>query len=203
MDGDDTVEDRHAAALLGDSRYQKIKLRRYSLFKQSIPRTLALQGLILAALAFVAPLALTQPESTRALLGGDALAAAPKFLFLGAYASAIQFVGVVGLTYVAYRRLTTDDVLSEREVHDLLALEDAVTHLSLVTGGAAVAVVDGFFLLGLAGNPLVDRFQALAGRNPFEPGLIPVSVTWVAITAAVLATLAFGLSRLLHARLPY
>lgn len=203
MDGDDTVEDRHAAALLGDSRYQKMKLRRYSLIKQSIPRTLALQGLILVALALVAPLALTQPESTRALLGGDVLAAAPKFLFLGAYASAIELVGVLGLCYVAYRRLTTEDVLSEREVHDLLALEDAVTHLSLVTGGAAVAVVDAFFLLGLAGNPLVDRFQVLVGRNPFETGIIPVSVIAVAITAAVLATLAFGLSRLLKTRLAY
>lgn len=203
MEGDDTVDDRHAAALLGDSRYQKIKLRRYSLFKQSIPRTLALQGLILAALALVAPLALTQPESTRALLGGDVLAAAPKFLFLGAYATAIELVGVLGLCYVAYRRLATDDVLSEREVHDLLALEDGVTHLSLVTGGVAVAVVDAFFLLGLAGDPLVGRFQALAGRNPFEPGLIPVTVIGVAIAAAVLASVAFGLSRLLRERLPY
>lgn len=203
MDGDDSVDDRHAAALLGDSRYEKIKLRRYSLFKQSIPRTLAIQGLILAALALVAPLALTQPESTRALLGGDVLAAAPKFLFLGAYASAIELVGVVCLCYVAYRRLTTDDVLSESEVHDLLALEDGVTHLSLVTGGAAVAVVDGFFLLGLAGDPLVGRFQTFVGRNPFEPGLIPVSVIAVAVTAAVLAAIAFGLSRHLRTRLPY
>jgi|AntRauTorcE11898_2_1112593.scaffolds.fasta_scaffold03270_2 hypothetical protein len=203
MDGDDTVEDRHAAALLGDSRYEKIKLRRYSLFKQSIPRTLAVQGFILTALALVAPLALSQPESTRALLGSDVLAATPRFLFLGAYATAIELVGVVGLGYVAYRRLTTDDVLSEREVHDLLALEDAVTHVSIVTGGAAVAVVDAFFLLGLAGNPLVDRFQALVGRNPFEPGLIPVTVIGVAIAAAVLAAVAFGLGRLLQDRLPY
>jgi hypothetical protein len=203
MDGDDTVEDRHAAALLGESRYKKIKLRRYSLFKQSIPRTLALQGLILAALALVAPLALTQPESTRALLGGDTLTAAPKFLFLGAYASAIELVGVIGVCYVAYRRLTADDVLSEREVHDLLALEDGVTHLSFVTGGTAVAVVDGFFLLGLAGDPLVDRFQALVGSNPFEPGLFSVSVIAVAVPAAVLATVAFGLSRHLQTRLSY
>ncbi|WP_323676498.1 hypothetical protein [Halorubellus sp. PRR65] len=203
MDGNDSVEDRHAAALLGDSQYERIKLQRYSLFKQSLPRTLALQGLILAALALVLPLALSQPEPTRALLGGDVLAAEPKFLFLGAYAGAIEFVGVVGCCYVAYRRLATDDGLSEREVHDLLAIEDAATHVSLVTGGAAVAVVHGFFLVGLAGDPFVGRFQTFVGRNPFEPGLIPVSVTGVAAAATVLAVLALGLSYLLRGRLAY
>lgn len=203
MDGNDSVEDRHAAALLGDSQYERIKLQRYSLFKLSLPRTLALQGLILAALALVLPLALSQPEPTRTLLGGDVLAAEPKFLFLGAYASAIELVGVLGVCYVAYRRLTADDVLSEREVHDLLAIEDAATHVSLVTGGAAVAVVHGFFLIGLAGDPLVGRFQTLVGRNPFEPGIIPISVGGVAVAAAVLAVLALGLSHLLRGRLAY
>jgi hypothetical protein len=203
MDGDDTVEDRHAATLLSGSRYQKIKLRRYSLFKQSLPRTLATQGVILAALALVAPLALSLPESTRSLLGADALAAAPKFLFLGAYASAIELVAVLGLCYVAYRRLKTDDDLSESEVNDLLALEDAMTHVSVITGGAAVAVVDAFFLVGLAGDPLVARFQAFLGRNPFEPGLFSVPVSGVSAAAAALAVLAFGLSYLLKDRLPY
>ncbi|MFC6953263.1 hypothetical protein [Halorubellus litoreus] len=203
MDGNDSVEDRHAAALLGDSQYERIKLQRYSLFKLSLPRTLALQGLILAALALVLPLALSQPEPTRTLLGGDVLAAEPKFLFLGAYASAIELVGVLGVSYVAYRRLAADDVLSEREVHDLLAIEDAATHVSLVTGGAAVAVVHGFFLVGLAGDPLVGRFQTLVGRNPFEPGIIPVSVGGVAVAAAALAVLALGLSHLLRGRLAY
>lgn len=203
MDGNDSVEDRHAAALLGDSQYERIKLQRYSLFKLSLPRTLALQGLILGALALVLPLALSQPEPTRALLGGDVLAAEPKFLFLGAYASAIELVGVLGVCYVAYRRLTADDVLSEREVHDLLAIEDAATHVSLVTGGAAVAVVHGFFLVGLAGDPLVGRFQTLVGRNPFEPGIIPISVGGVGVAAAVLAVLALGLSHVLRDRLAY
>jgi len=202
MDGNDHVDDPHASALLGDSTYERIRMQRYSLFKQSIPTKLGLQALILGALALVVPLAMAQPETTRALFGGDPLSAAPKFLFLGMYASAIEFVATLGLCYVAYRRITAEDALDERQVRDLLAIEDVASNVSLVTGGAAVAAVHAFFLLGLGGEPLVEQVVSLAGRNPFTDGFIPVTVALVAVSATVLAVLTFALSRVLAGRMP-
>jgi ribose/xylose/arabinose/galactoside ABC-type transport system permease subunit len=202
MDGNDATDDPHTTALLGDSMYEKIRVQRYSLFKQSIPKTLAWQGVILSALALVLPLAASQPAATRVLLGGDPFAAAPKFLFLGAYAGAIEFVATLGLCYVAYRRLTVGEALTERQVHDLLAIEDAATNVGVITGGVAVAVVVALFLLGLSGEPFVGRFVDAIGRNPFEAGLIPVSVGDVAVAAAALAVGTFALSRVLARRLP-
>lgn len=202
MDGNDHVDDPHASALLGDSTYERIRMQRYSLFKQSIPKKLAWQALILGALALVVPMAMLQPEATRSLFGGDPLSAAPKFLFLGMYASAIEFVATLGLCYVAYRRITDGDALDERQVNDLLAVEEVASNVSLVTGGAAVASVHVFFLLGLGGEPLVNKVVSLAGRNPFTDGFIPATVTLVAASAAVLAVLSFALSRVLAGRMP-
>jgi multisubunit Na+/H+ antiporter MnhB subunit len=202
MDGNDHVDDPRASALLGDSTYERIRMQRYSLFQQSIPKKLGWQSLILGALALVVPMAMMQPETTRALLGGDPLSAAPKFLFLGMYASAIEFVATLGLCYVAYRRITAEDALDERQVRDLLAIEDVASNVSLVTGGAAVAAVHGFFLLGLGGEPIVEEVVSLAGRNPFTDGFIPATVTLVAASATVLAVFSFALSRVLADRLP-
>jgi hypothetical protein len=185
MEGNDHVDDPRASALLGDSLYERIRMQRYSLFKQSIPRKLALQSLVLAGLALVLPLAMSQPESTRALFGGDPVSAAPKVLFLGAYASAIEFVAMLGLCYVAYRRISSDDALEERQILDLLAIEDVASNVSLVTGTVAILVVDAFFLIGLGGDPLVARTLELVGRNPYADGIIPVTVTGVATAAAI------------------
>jgi len=202
MEGNDHVDDPRASALLGDSLYERIRMQRYSLFKQSIPRKLALQSLVLAGLALVLPLAMSQPESTRALFGGDPVSAAPKVLFLGAYASAIEFVAMLGLCYVAYRRISSDDALEERQILDLLAIEDVASNVSLVTGTVAILVVDAFFLIGLGGDPLVARTLKLVGRNPYADGIIPVTVTGVATAAAILSITMFALSRFFDGRLP-
>lgn len=202
MDRNDGVDDPHASALLGDSTYERIRMQRDSLFKQSIPTKLAWQAVILGALALVVPLAMAQPEATRTLFGGDPLRAAPKFLFLGMYASAIEFVATLGLCYVAARRIAAEESLDEREVRDLLAVEDVASTVSLVTGGAAVAAVHAFFLIGLGGDPVVDHVVSVAGRNPFTEGFIPVTVTLVAASATVLAALSFALSRVFAGRMP-
>lgn len=203
MDRDDSVTDPIASALLDGSQYQRLRARRYSLFKQSIPRKLAWQGTILGALALVLPLAMTLPAWTRRLFpGGDPLSSTPKILLLGAYAGVIEAVAAVGLLYVGYRRLRAGDSLSEREARHLLSVEDVSSMISLVTGAFAVAAVDGFFLLGHGGERAVGAFLAAGGGNPFAGTTVPVTVVGIAIPAAVLAATLFVLSWYFRRRLP-
>jgi hypothetical protein len=202
MDENDGLDDPIASALLGGSTYERLRARRYSLFKQSLPRKLALQSAVLGALALVFPLAVTLPSSARSLFpGGEPLSAAPKILVLGAYAGVIEVVAAAGLVYVGYRRLRSDDTLSEGEARTLLNVEDVASMISLVTGAAAVAAVDGFFLLAHGGDAMA-AFLAAGGENPFAGTPIPVTVPGIAVPAAVLAVVLFVLSRLFERRLP-
>jgi hypothetical protein len=202
MDENDGFEDPIASALLGSSTYEQLRARRYSLFKQPLPRKLALQSAILGALALVFPLAMTLPSSARSLFpGGDPLSSAPKILVLGAYAGVIETVAAAGLAYVGYRRLHSGDALSEGEARTLLNVEDVASMISLVTGAAAVAAVDGFFLLAHGGDAM-SAFFAAGGDNPFAGTPIPVTVPGVAAPAAVLAAVLFVLSRLFERHLP-
>lgn len=201
------MEDEHAhdpitSALLSDSHYDRLRLRRYGLFRQSISTKLALQGVVFATLALVFPLAATLPASTRALFpGGDPLSSTPKILVLGAYAGALETVAALGLVYVGYRLYQGRDDLTEQEARHLLNVEEVASAISLVTGVAAVAAVDGFFLLGHAGEEAMAAFMAAGGNNPFAAGVIPVTVWTVAVPAAVGAVVLFGLSWLFSGRL--
>lgn len=200
---DDRHEDPVAAALLSESQYERLRVGRYSLFTQSIPQKLALQGVVLTLLALVWPLAATLPASTRALFpGGDPLTATPKILLLGAYAGAIEAVAALGLAYVGYCRLRRGDELSERDARHLLTVEDVASMISLVTGLAAVVAVDGFFLLGHAGDRAMTAFFAAGGENPFAATPIPVTVPGIAVPAVVLAVLLFLSSWAFARRLP-
>lgn len=196
------VDDPIASALVGGTVYERLRVERFRLFDQSIPAKLALQGVILGALALVWPLAVTLPASTRALFpGGDPLAASPKILLLGAYAGAIEFVAAVGLCYVGYRRLRGGDI-DEYEARHLLNVEDVASMISLVTGAAAVLAVNGFFLLGHGGADAVAKLLAAGGSNPFAGTPIPVTVVGVALPAATLALALFVSSFVLSRRLP-
>jgi hypothetical protein len=193
--GDSSLRDPIASALLSDSHYERLRARRYSLFETSIPQTLALQGLILATLALVLPLAMTLPASARALFpGGDPLASTPKILLLGAYAGAIETAAGLGLAYVGYRLYRHHGNLSEHEARHLLNVEDVASMIGLVTGAVAVLALDGFFLLGHAGQGAISAFLAAGGKNPFAATPIPVTVVGIAVPAAVLSIVLFALS---------
>ncbi|WP_435333264.1 hypothetical protein [Haloarchaeobius sp. TZWWS8] len=203
MEREDSFDDPIASAVVAGTAYERLRVRRFSLFSQSIPRKLAWQGIILLGLALVLPLAMTLPESTRTFFpGGDPVWSAPKILLLGAYAGTIELVGGAGLVYVASRRLQSDDDLSEHEARRLLNVEDVASMISLVTGAVAVFAVDGFLLLGHGGEPAVRSFLAAGGRNPFAGTPVPVSAVVVAVPAVLLAAFLFAWSWHLNRRLP-
>ena len=200
---DDSVHDPIASAIIGESEYDRLRARRYTLFSQSLPRKLALQGLILASLALVYPLAITLPASARALFpSGNPLSSTPKILLLGAYAGALETVAIAGLVYVGYRLHRERGDLAEHEAQHLLNVEDVASMVSLVTGAFAVVAVNGFFFLGHAGPDAMSAFLAAGGKNPFAATPIPVSVTGIAVPAVALSIVAFTLSWVFARRLP-
>ncbi|KAB1198699.1 MULTISPECIES: hypothetical protein [Haloferax] len=202
MDADNQFEDPIAAALLSDSIYESLRVRRRSLFKQPLSRKLAWQSLILGSLAMVLPLAMAFPESTQALFpAGDPLTSTPKILLLGAYAGIIEALAAVALVYVGYRRIRHGESLTEQQAGRLLDIEEMASLFSLVTGPFAVLAFDGVFLLGLGGQDTMASFFAVGGDNPFAATTIPVSLLEVTVAAGVLAVLVFAVSRLFERRL--
>ncbi|MFT4963663.1 MAG: hypothetical protein ACI9PP_000940 [Halobacteriales archaeon] len=201
--GDSSLQDPIASALLSDSHYERLRARRYSLFDTSIPQTLALQGVVLGALALVLPLAMTLPATVRALFPeGTPLWSTPKIMLLGSYAGAIETAAVLGLVYVGYCRYRRQGELSEHEARRLLNVKDVATMIGLVTGAAAVVALDGFFLLGHAGGEAISAFLAAGGENPFAATPLPVSVVGVAVPAGLLAIGCFALSWVFARYLP-
>jgi hypothetical protein len=197
--GDHDPPDDVAAALLGDSTYDRLRVTRYRLFDQSVPRKLTLQGLVFAALALVYPLASTMPASTRDMFaGGDPLASTPKILLLGAWAGAIETTAALGLVYVGVTLHRNRGDLDERQARRLLTVEDVASMVALVTGAVAILVLDGFFLLGHAGPTAISTFLEAGGQNPYAATPIPVTVPGVAVPAAVLSVLLLGLGRVLR-----
>ncbi|WP_410767003.1 hypothetical protein [Haloferax sp. DFSO60] len=202
MDGDEQFHDPIAAALLSDSTYERLRVRRRSLFKQPLSRKLAWQSGILAALGLIVPLSLLLPTSTRTLFPpGDILWSSPKILLLGAYAGTIVTVSALALAYVGYRRVTASGALSEREASRLLNIEDVASLISLITGLSAIVAINGIFILGQGGDRAMSMFFAAGGENPFAATTIPVSVVGVGGAAIVAAVFIFALSRVFARRL--
>ncbi|MFC7202148.1 hypothetical protein ACFQJC_01365 [Haloferax namakaokahaiae] len=202
MNGDKPYEDPIAAAILGDSPYERLRVGRYALFKQPLSRKLVWQSMIFSTLALVVPLTMTLPTSTQQLFSSDdLLLATPKILLLGAFGVGVVSVSALALTYVGYRRVTAPDGLTEREACKLLDIEDAASVVSLVTGALAVGIVVGIFLLGLGGDAAMSMFLSLGGENPFAPTAMPVSVLGVGLATSTLAVVFYALSRLFDRRL--
>ncbi|WP_129113292.1 hypothetical protein [Halegenticoccus tardaugens] len=202
METDTQIEDEIARAMLSESPYERLRMRRFSYFKQSIPRKLAWQSGLLVLLALVLPIAATLPPAVKASFsGGSVLAASPKIALLGAFAAVIE-IGTAGcLGGVALRRLRLEPTLTERQARTLLNLEDVASMVGLVTGGFAVLLTNAFFLLGHGGAATVAAYVDAGGQNPFGSSEVGVSVAGVSIVAAVAAVVVYGGSRYLAGRL--
>jgi hypothetical protein len=200
MDGADEVEDPIAAVVIGGSTYERLRLRRPTLFDQPIARKLTWQAAILGVLALVLPLAATLPASSQALFpGGDPLAAAPRVLLLGVYAGGVELLAAGVLCYVSYRRRR--DELTNREAHRLLTVEELSSLIGIATPAVAVAAINAVFLLGHRDTDAMATLLEAGGSNPLVGTVVPASVSEVALSAAVLAVFLFALSRILQRRL--
>ncbi|MDS0476692.1 hypothetical protein [Natrinema sp. 1APR25-10V2] len=175
-----------ADALLGESTYERLRVERYALIKRRIPQKLVYQSGLLFALALVVPIVATYPSSVQtAFPGGNPLWSSPLVLWVGVAAGGIQLGTATCLVAVSITRRRYEPHLSESQVHALLNVEDVASMFGLATGGFAILITIGFFLLGHAG---VDTFTAVvesAPRDPYRQTGVSVSVVTVGAAAAI------------------
>ncbi|MFC4542577.1 hypothetical protein ACFO5R_11670 [Halosolutus amylolyticus] len=193
-DPDDPIAD----ALLGESTYERLRVERYALIKRRIPQKLVYQSVLLLSLALVVPITATYPSAVRAAFpGGDPLWASPLVLWVGVYAGGIELGTAACLVAVAIVRRRREPQLSEAEAHTLLNVEDVASMFGLATGGFAIVLTVGFFLLGHTGG---ETFQAVidsAPRNPYGQAGVSVPVIAVGTAAAVSSGVVYLFSRYL------
>ncbi|RBI63597.1 hypothetical protein DMJ13_03425 [halophilic archaeon] len=196
------IDDRIARAILADSKYEQLRVRRFSYFKQPIPRKLAWQGGLFLALSLVAPIALAYPGPVAALfVDGNPLTGSPVIALVGAFAVGVELLAALGHLAVAAVLLRRKSTLSRRRARNLLAVEDVASLLGLGTGALATAVTVGYFCFGLAGLDAVQWYVAAGGRSPFAPSGTGVTIAVVALVAAVAGVALLGASRCLDRRL--
>lgn len=187
-----------ADALLGESTYERLKVERYALIERRIPQKLVYQSGLLFALALVVPIAATYPPSVQAAFpGGNPLWSSPLVLWVGVSAGGIQLVTATCLVAVAIARRRYEPRLSESQVHALLNIEDVASMFGLATGGFAILITVGFFLLGHAG---VDTFTAVvesASHDPYGQTDVSVPLITVGVAAAISSCAVYAAGRYL------
>lgn len=192
-----------ADALLGESTYERLRVQRYALIKRRIPRKLAWQSGLLCVLALIVPITATYPSSVRAAFpGGDPLWSSPLVLWVGVWAGGIQLGTATCLVAVSIARHRREPGLSESQAHTLLNIEDVASMFGLTTGGFAILLTVGFFLLGHAG---IETFEAViesAPQDPYEQTAISVPIVAVGTAAAVSSCVLYLLSRYLALESP-
>lgn len=194
MTDTDHPDDPLADALLSGSTYDRLRVQRFSYFKQTIPQKLVIQSGLLFTLAFVLPLAAGFPAETKALFTSQPVAASPKALLLGLVAAGIELGTAATLVVVAVVRLRIGPEMTADTAHRLLNVEDVATLLGFVTGGAAVVLTVGFFLLGYAGPDALASFVGAGGTSPYAPSGAGVSVAALGLCALAGGLLVLGSS---------
>ncbi|WP_265109038.1 hypothetical protein [Halosolutus halophilus] len=191
-DPDDPIAD----ALLGESTYERLRVERYALIKPRIPQKLVYQSGLLLALALVVPITATYPSSVRAAFpGGEPLWASPLVLWVGVCAGGIQLGTATCLVAVAIARRSREPQLSESQAHTLLNVEDVASMFGLATGGFAILLTVGFFLLGHVGSETFEAVIVAAPRNPYGQTGVSVPVIAVGTAAAISSGVVYLLSR--------
>ncbi len=187
-----------ADALLGESTYERLRVERYAVIKRRIPQKLVYQSGLLLVLALVVPIVATYPSSVQATFpGGAPLWSSPLVLWVGVYAGSIEVGTATCLVAVAIARRRDEPSLSESQVHTLLNLEDVASMFGLATGGFAILITVGFFLLGHAGVETVTAIVESAPRDPYGRTGVPVPVIAVGAAAAISSCVVYAAGRYL------
>jgi hypothetical protein len=190
-------EDRITAALLSDSAYERVRYERHSYFRQTVPRTLALQSASLGMLALVLPMYGLYPNSAVQFLPAvDPVVASPKVLLMGVFGGLFQLISAVLLVGAVFYRVSKAP-LTEEQAHSVLNVEDFARYVALGTGGVAILVTTLLFAIGLGGASAIESYVAVMGRNPFAASGLGISVSTVSLLAFVSSVVVFYAGRFL------
>lgn len=198
----DYIDDDIADAIINGSKYERLRVRRHSIFDQSIPTKLAWQSALLLALALVAPLTLAYPSDVAALFpGGDPLTSSPTVLMPGAVVLLLELGTAVGHVAVAGAILRGESELSERRMRRLLSVEEMASFYGFVGGALLLGITLLFFLLGYSGVETIQQYSTAGKQGPFDPSGTGFSVTTVSLLAFAGSGLLFTVSRYLAVKL--
>ncbi|MCO8246568.1 MULTISPECIES: hypothetical protein [unclassified Haladaptatus] len=198
----DYLDDRIADAILNGSPYERLRVRRNSLFDQSIPTKLAWQSALLLVLALIAPITLSYSDSVAALFpGGAPLTASPIILMPGALVLLLELGAAAGHVAVAATILSGEEDLSTRRMQQLLSVEEIASFYGLIGGTLLLVITLAVFLLGYNGVETIHQYTTAAGRSPFDASGTGLSVLAVSATSVTMSAVLFVTSRLLARRL--
>ncbi|MBX0322337.1 hypothetical protein EGH21_04745 [Halomicroarcula sp. F13] len=191
MDSDTAQDDHITEAILSGSTYERLRYERHSYFRQTVPRTLALQSAFLGLLAILLPMYGLFPESVAQFLpAADPEVASPKVLLLGVFGGLLEVLGAVLLVATAAYRVRRAP-LTEAQAHAALDTEDFARYVGLGTGGLAILLTVCLFAIGLGGESAVASYVATAGANPYAPSGFDLSVGTVSLAGFVASVLVF------------
>ncbi|WP_135365894.1 hypothetical protein [Halosimplex halophilum] len=190
---DDPPEDPILQRVLSDSAYDRVRIERFSHFKQPVPQKLLVQSLLVSALALALPLYLLYPASAASYLPtADPAVASPVVLVVGLFALVLELGTAALLVGVVVSR-ARNEPLTERKAERLFTAETFATYVGFGTGGLATLATVGLLALGLGGEPMLASYVETASEGPFRRSGLGVSVRTFA-TAAVLGAVAVTLA---------
>ncbi len=198
----DYFDDKIADAILNGSPYERLRVRRNSLFDQPIPTKLAAQSALLLVLALTAPITLGYPDSVMALFpGGNPLTASPIILMPGVLVLVLELGAAAGHVAVAATILTNRTDLSTRRMSQLLSVEEIASFYGLVGGALLLVITLVMFLLGYAGVETIHHYTTTAAQGPFDASGTGLSVLAVSAMSVTMSVILFVGSRLLARRM--
>lgn len=190
----DDVDDPITRRVLSDSAYDRIRVERFSHFKQPIPRKLAILGLMLGSLALALPLYSLYPTDVTAYApSADPAVASPTVVLLGTAAAGVVFGAAMCLVAAGLYRIRNAP-LTESQAISAFNLQNFATYVGFGTGGFVVAVTLVLFALGLGGAESLAWYTETMGSNPFRPTGLGFTVTHFA-TVALAGALVVALAR--------
>jgi len=199
---DDSIEkDPVLEAVLSDSAYDEVRVKRRQVAVRPPREKLAIQSVLLAALALLVPVYALYPTTVAGYVDHlNPVAAAPKIALLGLFTVGVEVgtgVLLAGATMYRYRCRP----LSKKTARTVIDVETFASYVGLGTGGFAAALTVGLFLLGLGGQSTVETYVGLVGANPFVASGtgITVAVVGVAATAGSLLLAVLGAALLARA----
>jgi hypothetical protein len=195
-DDPDDPDDEISQIVAFGSEYERLRLLGGIFSGQSLGRKIRLHALLLVALSLIYPIALLLPPAVRPLFPGPRPPlGSPNIVILGLFGALTQvFAGTLML--VIARRLTARD-LERVDAQRYVALESVASALGFGTGGIAIGLTLGFFLLNLGGvgtaRPL--RAALASARGPYVPSGVGMSVRSLAVAALLAGLVLLAASR--------
>ncbi|MFB6082631.1 MAG: hypothetical protein ABEJ94_00110 [Halorientalis sp.] len=178
-DGDDIT-----SAILSGSTYDQLRLQRRTYFSQPTITKLTWQSLLLGGLTLLLPIYLLFPSTvTEYVPSVDPATASPKVLLLGLVgAGTVAFTALLLVGGAVYR--IRNHPLDESQAQAVLDIEDFASYLAFGTGGLAIGLTVGYFLLGLGGGATVESYvRTMDGVNPFAASGTGLSVVELAVAS--------------------